>query len=257
VLLSIYLIQGRRPAWLAGVALGMASSFKILPVLLALAALLALPGTRRRVEFSAGAVVAFFAGSLPFLVAAPGLVLARVFGYRSQFGTWELSLLALVSQGGPRTAWLYDAYARSGKILSVCLVLGASLWPRPREPKFLLLQIGFLMFVLVSSVPGFGVQYLAWLVPWVVVLGLGATAAYYTAGAALLVAYYITAAGRFPWYLANSLEHPAWNGRTISLGLICWVVVCRITLIYARRLLASRADSSGEESAADGSGVRP
>lgn len=86
VLLSICLIESQRPAWLAGVALGMAVSIKILPVLLAPAALLSLPGTRRKIEFCAGAAAAFLAGSLPFLVAAPELVITRVFGYSSQSG---------------------------------------------------------------------------------------------------------------------------------------------------------------------------
>ncbi len=164
-------------------------------------------------------------------------------GYSSQSGAWGLSLLALASQAGTGSAWLHDAYNRWGKILSVGLVFGASLWPRPRPgPNALLLHVGLLMFLLVSSAPGFGVQYLAWLVPWVVILGFTPTATYYVAGTAFLAAYYTAAAGRFPWYFANSLERPAWNATVIGLGLICWVVVCCIALMYARRLSAAGAE---------------
>ena len=46
-------------------------------VLLAPAALLL-----RKIEFRADAAAAFLTGSLPFLVAAPELVITRVFGYR-------------------------------------------------------------------------------------------------------------------------------------------------------------------------------
>jgi hypothetical protein len=62
-------------------------------------------------------------------------------------------------------------------------------WPRPRPgPNALLLHAGFLMFLLVSSAPGFGVQYLACLVPWVVALGVKPMATYYVAGTAFLLA---------------------------------------------------------------------
>src|SRR5262249_47191066 len=118
--------------------------------------------------------------------------------------------------------------------------------PRP-GPNALLLHVGLLMFLLVSLAPGFGVQYLAWLVPWVVVLGVRPTAAYYVAGTAFLAAYYAAAAGQFPWYFANSLERPAWNGTVIGLGLICWMVVCCITFVGARQLLVGRAERPGTE----------
>src|SRR5260370_14589294 len=102
------------------------------------------------------------------------------------------------------------------------------------------------MFLFVSVIPGFGVQYLVWLVPWAVGQGPGPRAAYYIAGTAFLFGYYTTAAGTFPWYLANSLERPGWSGTVLGLGLICWVVVCFLAFIYARRLVAMQAEPSVE-----------
>lgn len=245
VLLAIDLVEGQRPTWLAGVALGVATSIKVLPVLLAPAVLLSLPRMRCRLEFCVGAAAAFLVGSAPFLLMAPELVVTRVFGYSSQFGSWGLSLLALVLRQSARLSWLGDLYVRHGKILGLLVVLGASLWLRPRGRRNgLFIRAGFLMFLFVSVIPGFGVQYLVWLVPWVVSLGFGPTAAYHVAGTAFLFAYYTTAAGTFPWYLANSLERPAWSDTVLSLGLISWVVVCSITVIYARRLAAMRAEPS-------------
>ena len=247
VLLAIDLVEGQRPAWLAGVALGVATAVKVLPVLLAPAAVLSLPGTRRRLEFCVGAGAAFLVGSVPFLLASPELVVTRVFGYSSQSGSWGLSLLALILRENAGLSSLDDLYGRYGKILSFCLVVGASLWPRPLSRRSaLFIRAGFLMFLFVSVIPGFGVQYLVWLVPWVVGLGFGPTAAYHIAATAFLVAYYSTAAGEFPWYLANSLARPAWSGTVLGLGLICWVVVCSIALMYGRRLMAMRAAPSGD-----------
>lgn len=246
VLLSIHLIESGRPAWLAGAALGMALNIKILPVLLAPAALLSLPTTRRKLEFLAGAGAVFLAASSPFLVAAPQLVTARVFGYGSQSGTWGLSFLALASRESTRFAWLYEAHVRYGKILSLCIVLAASLWPRLRPGRHaLFLRDGFVMFLFVSSLPGFGVQYLAWLVPWVVALGVWPTAAYYLAGTFFLFSYYDAAAGSFPWYFANTLARSAWTGTVLRSGLLCWIVVCGITFVYAGRFKERRDTPSG------------
>ena len=243
VLVAIYLIESRRPAWLAGVALGMAMSVKMVPVLLLPAALLAVPGARRRIDLlaSVGATVA--AGSLPVLVAAPEVVIRSVTGYGSQPGPWGVSLLALASLHSPHLAGFHDLYARYGKILSVGLVLAASWWPRPSSlPRPLLMRSGLLMFLFLSLTPGFGVQYLAWLVPWVVARGIWPTLSYYLAGGVFLCAYYTRAAGEFPWDLANTLERPAWTPAVVALGLICWVVVCAITHGYVRTLRATPAE---------------
>jgi hypothetical protein len=127
--------------------------------------------------------------------------------------------------------------------LSVGLVVIASWWPGPhRGESALFLRIGFLLFLLLSVTPGFGAQYLAWLVPWVVALGVGPTGTYYVVGAFFLFAYYTAASGGFPWDLANSLEHPPWTATAIGLGLICWTVVCCLTLRYVRTLWAMPAE---------------
>jgi hypothetical protein len=241
VLVAIRLLESRRAAWLAGTALGIAASIKIVPVLLAPAVLRWLPSMRQRIGFGTAAAAVVLAGSLPVLIEAPELVIRGVLGYGSQAGSWGLSFLALVSRLSPGLAWLHDVYARYGKILSLAFVLSATVWPRPRpEPNALFMRVGFVMFVFLSMTPGFGVQYLAWLVPWVVALGSGPTVTYYLAGTAFLFAYYTATAGPFPWHLANSLERPAWTPTVILLGLMCWVVVCGTTIIYVRRLRTAR-----------------
>ena len=244
VLVAIYLIESRRPAWLAGAALGMAMSVKIVPVLLVPAALVALPGIRRRIDLLAGAGAVVLAGSVPVLVAAPQLVITSVVGYGSQSGPWGFSLLALASLHSPHLAWFHDLYARYGKILCVGLVLAASWWPRLRSlPDALIMRAGFLMFLLLSLTPGFGVQYLVWLVPWVVARGVRPTLIYYLAGGAFLCVYYTHASGGVPWDLANTLGRRAWTPTVLGVGLTCWVVVCAITLGYIRALRALPAEA--------------
>ena len=245
LLLSIYLVEGRRSAWLAGVALGMAVNVKILPVLLLPAVLLALPGARRRISFCVGAAAVVLVGSLPTLVAAPELIITRVMGYGSQSGPWGLALVAMVLLQNPHLAWLHDLHARYGKLTALGLVLGSSWWPRSQPfQSALFIRAGFLLFLFLSLTPGFGVQYLAWLVPWVVALGVRTTATYYLAGAVFLFAYYTAAAGGFPWNLANSLERFPWTPVVLGLGLICWMVICVITLRFAGSLRASAGEGT-------------
>jgi len=244
LLLSICLVEGRRSAWLAGVALGMAVNVKILPVLLVPAVLLALPGVRQRIEFCVGAAAVVLVGSLPTLVAAPEVIITRVMGYGSQSGPWGLALVAMVLQN-PHLAWLHDLHARYGKLMALGVVLGSSWWPRSRAfQSALFTRAGFLLFLFLSLTPGFGVQYLAWLAPWVVALGVRTTATYYLAGAVFLFAYYTAAAGGFLWDLANSLERFPWTPVVLGLGLICWMVICVITLRFAGSLRASAGEGT-------------
>jgi hypothetical protein len=242
VLLAIELVEGSdRPAWLAGALLGMAMNIKIVPVLLIPVVALSLSGARRRIEFAIGTLAAFAIGSLPMVLQAPSLLLSQVFGYRSQSGSWGLSLLALVLQQSSGLSWMAHVYLRHGTIAALSLLLTFSCWPAPRRDT-LFVHAGLVMFLFVSVIPGFGVQYLVWLVPWVVGLGSGPTVAYFSSASALLIGYYSTAAGGFPWYLANSLARPAWTLPVVLLGLVCWIVVCAITITYPRRLAAALAE---------------
>jgi hypothetical protein len=60
---------------------------------------------------------------------------------------------------------------------------------RTRKPP-LLLQLGLLVTLFLVLTPGFGIQYLAWLVPFVLVLGLWPTLiCYVTCGIFQLVSY--------------------------------------------------------------------
>src|SRR5579862_156244 len=90
VVLSVYLIAAGRPVWLAGAALGMALNVKVVPVIFLPAILLYLATSRRRVEYCLAAAVVFLAGSVPYLIQDPWLVIRGVFGYQPVRGYWGL-----------------------------------------------------------------------------------------------------------------------------------------------------------------------
>ena len=231
LLLSLYLLE-TAPAWLAGAALGIAVNIKIVPALFAPVIFLFLRG-RKGIAFLAGAGGLFVIGSLPFLAEDPLLVWKHVFGYSPQSGNWGVPalLLGLGVEAGVRV------YASLLKACLLGLVLAASLWMnwRERRPP-LLAQSGLLMFLLLALAPGFGVQYLAWAVPWTCLLRFREALAFHGAAAVFLFVYYTRGAGGFPWYLANSAKIPAWNEPVILFGLVCWLVICCLLLVFGTRV---------------------
>jgi hypothetical protein len=220
ILLSLYLLQ-IGPCWLAGMALGMAVNIKIVPLLFLPAILLFLRG-RKAVGFAAGLAAVCATGSLPLLAQDPTLIAAQVFGYSPVPGGWGLATIA--STIG-RSAGL-AVYTYIGKPLMLAALAMASVWMnhRERRPRPLV-QCGFLAFLTVAIIPGFGVQYLAWVVPWACLLSVREAILFHASAGTFLFLYYTRSSGGFPWYLANSVNQQ----RSLALlcaNLACWGVIC-------------------------------
>ncbi|MGA2769445.1 MAG: glycosyltransferase 87 family protein [Bryobacteraceae bacterium] len=251
LLLSIWLAESGRPAWLAGAVFGMAMNIKVVPILFAPAFLLYLRGTQRRIGFAVAASAVFLTGSLPYIAQDPVLIIHRLFGYdpalviHRLFGyapvtaTWGLSQIGSVflPKGG------YEVYLAAGKAILLLIVLGASFWMNwgKRKPA-LFLQCGFIAFLFIFWTPGFGVQYLAWLVPWSAGLDGRRLQWYYALSAAFLFMKYTWWSRGFPWFLANSFDPGPlfWAGMlAIPLGLACWISVGAVAHKLKIRLSAS------------------
>jgi len=251
LLLSIWLAESGRPAWLAGAVFGMAMNIKVVPILFAPAFLLYLRGTQRRIGFAVAASAVFLTGSLPYIAQDPVLIIHRLFGYdpalviHRLFGyapvtaTWGLSQIGSVflPKGG------YEVYLAAGKAILLLIVLGASFWMNwgKRKPA-LFLQCGFIAFLFIFWTPGFSVQYLAWLVPWSAGLDGRRLQWYYALSAAFLFMKYTWWSRGFPWFLANSFDPGPlfWAGMlAIPLGLACWISVGAVAHKLKIRLSAS------------------
>jgi hypothetical protein len=237
-LLSIDLLESGRPEWLAGAALGMAMNIKVVPAVLAPAAIFYLSPTRRRIEFALGAGAIFLACSLPVLAQDPRLVLDRVFGYNSLPKHWGLSrLLHVVTLGN--AAWLDAGYQSVGKLAALAAVLAAAIRMNLRSKKPpLFLQWGFLLFLFLFCTPGFGVQYLAWLVPWGAALSGRAILLYYAASSLFLFEVYTYWSRGLPWYLADMLYTRDLKGSLLyfSLETLAWIAVGCVVLASWRNL---------------------
>jgi len=236
VLLSAYLLETRGGVRLAAIAFGLALNIKVAPLIFAPALCFYLPGTRKRIEYFGLATLVFLCGSLPYLLSDPALIARSVFGYSSIYGHWGWTHLAATwfphslrfARPPHDVVGAHAVAAAAGKWLMFAFIVAAALWlnRRPNKPP-LTLQLGLAAALFLFLTPGFGAQYLFWLTPWVVFLGLRACLVYYlAAGLYLAVEYscYIYRAAP-PFYCVQPL--------TASLPLICWASIFVILICYA------------------------
>ena len=198
-LLSIYAIETKKSPLLAGALMGLAISIKIVPVIFLPAVVLYLPGLRDRIRFVGSLSAAFLVCSLPYILLDPVLMLRTIFTYGSVQGTWGLSRITLLFDNDPRFGWIYTSFKSYGKTILIVSVLSISVAlhrSRVRLPLFA--QCGLITALFLFLTPGFGLQYLSWLVPWVVCLTPFAAAAYYTAAGVFMAVVYTHWSGGFP-----------------------------------------------------------
>ena len=138
-------------------------------------------------------------------------------------------------------AGVHDTYgpiARWIALLAVTL-LPFAIRARGYRPS-LFVQCGAVMFLFLFLSPGFGLQYLAWTVPWIVALGIGPAAEYYAIAGAFMIAVYTEAAGGLhARAYADLLTVKNWT-TLILMGFVCWVAMGVVLWRYARLTLKSR-----------------
>jgi hypothetical protein len=235
MLMAIWLVETRQSCWRAGGALGMAINIKVIPLILIPVFFFYLGTLRRRTELLLAVTAALFAGFMPYLVEDPTLILHSVFGYNPESAAWGVSQLAFVFM----PARIYSVYLLVGKALAFSLVLMACVrMNRESGRQVLFLQCGYILFLFLFFTPGFGVQYLAWVVPWSAgVTGRSIPLFYYSSTAFLFTVYTVWSGG-VPWFYANGFSHsaPFWTGLLVFLlEITCWISVGSIAYSLAKR----------------------
>jgi hypothetical protein len=246
LLLSVYLAE-RDFAWPAGIAFGLAMSVKVLP-LICIPVFLLYPNTRRwRIAFFFAAAAVLLLAWSPYLFQDPVAVLSQVFGYRSHYGIWGLSYLAVgLGRIVPGLAWLNPAFGQFGARLSLILVAALSYrMNRSANPPPLFSQVGLVLFFFLAASSGFGVQYLAWVVPFVVPLGAWPAALLFTASGAFLFLVYNDWSQGLPWYLADSFRVGVWPGSVGVVQFLCWLSLVTVLGIAWKRIRHRAPSHSG------------
>ncbi len=232
ILLAIHLLERGPRRWMAGAAFGLALSVKVVPVILIPLFLFYPKSFRKALEFFAGTVGVIAVFWSPFLWMEPVLIARKVFGYGSLFGIWGISSLI---DSGTAAEWS-SLVQRAATFSLIALIACGSWWMnRSKQAPSLFSQAGLVFFAFLALTTGFGIQYLAWLTPWVVELGALPTAVLYaTSGVFLLVVYNYWSLG-FPWYVADSNIVGSWAGHLDFLQLLCWLTVVFVFAVAWKR----------------------
>jgi hypothetical protein len=149
-----------------------------------------------------GALTAFAGWAWP-LLAIPEVFAQRVLGYNSMWGTWGVSaLLRLSGAEGLDTLRMAPADAGVSAVLKLVVMaaVGVLAWRRRAGGPlalFATLSLAWLVFFVFA--PGFCVNYLVWLAPFVLVHCERAYAAITAASSVALFAFYTTVCGSLPW----------------------------------------------------------
>jgi hypothetical protein len=249
VLLSVWLTDTGAGDWAAGAALGAAMSVKILPLILIPVMFFHRNGYRRRIVFLCSLGAAIIVAWSPYVFEDPGYILHKVIGYRSSYGDWGLAwLFVLAAKHSPKWQSLNGFFQSFGAYPVLAVVGALSFWisrPVPNRNSAtapLFSKVGAVLFVFMALASGFGVQYLAWLVPWTAGLGLAPTALFLGTGGVFLFVTYNYWAGPIPWYLADVEYQRRFWGHLGYPGLVCWFSVLLLAWLAIRQVTHRQTD---------------
>jgi hypothetical protein len=196
----------------AGVAFGLACSVKLIPLIFAPAILLCLPGLRPRLQWMASGIGIWIALSLPYLAQEPMLILRSMLGYGGATGLWGFGLISSRTYD-PAAKWI--------------ALLAASCLPLMMKRR-LFEQCGLIAFLFLFLSPGFGLQYLAWTVPWTMLLHRRSMIVYHAVAGIFALAVYAAAAQNTSAGVYADLLNPAHFPVLILMGIVCWVAIAAI-----------------------------
>jgi len=229
ILLSSYLLINRR-SWLpSALILGAAMNVKLVPIIMLPAMCFWLQTWTQRFSY----------GLVALLLVGVGC------GYHFYVMTDDM-LRNVFLYGGLKNIWgigrFYRDYPDIGKLIVFVTITAMSflisqksliLDDQRKERSYYLLRSfswTFLLFLLLT--PGFGVQYLSWLVAPVTFLGVPVALVYNLLAGLFLFRVYTFWSGGFPWYYANSNVMGQWVGFDRELDLLLWCLLAIVLIVF-------------------------
>jgi hypothetical protein len=232
-LLAIYFLEVRQAAGLSAICLGVACCIKVVPVILLPSIMSYMEGNLRRFQYCLVSGATFLVLSLPYIAQDPSVIVRNVFGYRSLPGIWGFPRLGAILEVTSGRFGFVAMATRLGSILVVVSLAGLAFWFRRRgTPLFTRCAVSMFTFLWLS--PGFGVQYLAWIVPFAIIFGKRAALAVYLSSGLFLALVYTYWCQGFPWYYANSNKVGPWTWRYVPFELAAWAVIGFLVLTHLR-----------------------
>jgi hypothetical protein len=231
VLVSLLMLAKYQNGWAAGVALGLALSVKVVPVVVVgVFAVLAWRHGRRVFRgFVAGGCAVFAVLWVPVLLVQPGDFISHYLGYSGiALRQWGLSQL-LAWAGVPWDTVIRVGNAARFLFVALSLVLPAILaWRRATASATLLAGLPLCLLLLVS--PAFSTQYLAWaLAPSLLVVRVRTAAVYIGPASAFVLVVYSGWSQAPPWAWHEAVATPL-PGIVLPLMLLAWLSLAWVVL---------------------------
>jgi len=254
VLLGAYALLNRGSWMAAALCIGLAINIKIVPVITVPAFFFWIPTWRRRMKFLAVVGFIVLAGFGYHLMTAFSYLWRNVFSYSGIIGIWGLGRIFMPphqttpSLSGP---WfpVVARYIMLGLIILSAVLQsfragrGDSSLNGCPPGQCLLKALGWAFLIFLIAAPGFGVQYLSWLVGPGIFLGTAGLLLYTMVASVFLFRVYTFWSGGFPWYFANSDVRGQWVGvdRTLDMGL--WLLLVGWAAFHVIRFIGSWKNS--------------
>jgi hypothetical protein len=242
ILLAAERLISRRALWQSALALGLALNIKIVPVLVWPIFFFWLNDNRQRIAFFSVVVACLVAGFGYHLSQNFSTIKENIFDYSGIWGIWGIGqlLFSFPELSGPARF-----FSKNGKFFMLMLIAWRA-WkvaershrptstPQEREQSLLRgIAWTFLLFYCCTS--GFGIQYLAWIIPSSVFLGLGFAIGYQVLAGTFVLGVYTYWSKGFPWYFADSDAVGPWGGYLSLLSLILWTYLILSAVVLLRR----------------------
>ncbi len=229
VALAAMLMSGSRTDS-AAVVLALAAGIKVVPILLVP---IFTAGIARRSRFIAIFALATAIIYLPAIVAGGPVVIRNIFGYAGglpyEWGLPGLAFAASHAFPSMRSEFLaamgfYHRYGRYAVYVGILAVIVLAFRRRSEQPLTFTAILFLTMFALA---PGFGVQYMAWLIPvlpfalpWRGALAMNAAISVF-----LFVTYTVWNGG-WPWWFADIARPGPYRFLAAIAGYVMWGLVC-------------------------------
>lgn len=226
---------------LAGVLIAAAVGIKIIAFAALPLLLFAFRGWKARAKFAIAAAIVGALIFVPPVIVSGWVAIRNVFGYTGWRGAWGFHLLLnivgmAIPQIVPKDS---SAYLTPLLIVAMLILWGVEAWRARRDaidPQRLIRVVRLAFLLVLFLGPGFGVQYLMWILPypafflrrWFAVLLHGLVSVF-------LFAVYTSWSGGWPWLFAKGSTNPVWVG---VLGLIVWAAIGAAAVMNARALAA-------------------
>ncbi|PKL48514.1 MAG: hypothetical protein CVV42_09510 [Candidatus Riflebacteria bacterium HGW-Riflebacteria-2] len=233
ITLATYYYLKREGVILAAAILGLSLNIKIVPLITLPAFFFFLRSWKEKTVFGAVLFTTFVIGYGYNALMDFNSLYRNVFSYSGQDGLWGIGQF-LRDQFGFQAAINYSLLGKllifSGTTISIFAIskfFHKFCRQEKREEKtirgkFFLFAVSWTFLLFFVFTPGFGVQYLSWMVIPSIFLGQRGALFVNLVGGCFLFLVYTSWCGGLPWYYADS-SLGRWGGVTIDVAYILWI----------------------------------